>query len=106
MAGKPRSYGFWRGFVFGLVLAAALGLVLAWRYPPLKPPEVSPGAMSAPGAPDAPDALPEPQPPRADGLLPAPPSAPVIPGVPTPDAAPAASAGAAGSPSLMPKGTP
>lgn len=51
MAGGRRGTGFWRGFVVGLLLAAAVALLLAWLNPPLRAPEVAPGATEAPPAP-------------------------------------------------------
>ena len=53
---KPATYGFWRGALAGLVVAAAGALALAWVYPPrpLLAPEVDPGALEAPAAPGQP----------------------------------------------------
>jgi hypothetical protein len=52
MATKAATHGFWRGFLSGLVLAAAGLLALAWFYPPGRstPPEAGAGAVEAPGA--------------------------------------------------------
>jgi hypothetical protein len=49
---------FWRGVLFGLVLAAAGLIALALAYPPVpaEPPALAPGALSAPAAPAEPDA--------------------------------------------------
>ena len=104
MAAERRTHGFWKGFLTGLVLAAAGLLALAWLNPPrpLLPPEVDPGALEAPAAPDQPQGAAEPVAPGAQALLPPAPATPLIADAPAPDPAP----GAAGSPSLMPKATP
>ena len=104
---KPATYGFWRGFFVGLVLAAAGVLALAWVYPPrpLTPPEIGAGALEAPSAPGQPQGAAEPEAPRSEALLPPAPAKPLIADAPAPDAAPEAGGGA-GSPSLMPKTTP
>ena len=66
---KPATYGFWRGFFVGLVLAAAGALALAWVYPPrpLLAPEIGAGALEAPAAPGQPRGAAEPEAPRSDG---------------------------------------
>jgi hypothetical protein len=99
------TYGFWRGFVIGLVLAAAAVLALAWFYPPkpLLPPEVDAGALEPPDAPGRPEAAAEPAAPRPESELPAAPAAPSISESPGPEAAPDSQEGA--TPSL-PRSTP
>ena len=93
------THGFWRGFLTGLVLAAAAALALAWLYPPrpLLPPEVDAGALEAPGAPGRPEAAAEPAAPRPEGALPSAPAAPAIAASPAPEADPGAPDGAAPS---------
>ena len=105
MATERATYGFWKGFLTGLVLAAAGLLALAWVYPPqpLMAPEIGAGALEAPAAPGQPQGAAEPEAPRSDALLPSAPAKPLIADAPAPDAAPEAGAG---SPSLMPKATP
>jgi hypothetical protein len=100
MAAQPATHGFWRGFLVGLILAAAGVLALAWFYPPrpLLPPEVDAGALEAPGAPGLPAGAAEPAPPGPEGALPAAPTAPAIAGNPAPDAAPEMTDGAAALP--------
>ncbi|HET9069523.1 MAG TPA: hypothetical protein VFN28_12825 [Amaricoccus sp.] len=64
MVAERRTRGFWKGFLTGLVLAAAGLLALAWFYPPrpLLPPEVDPRALAAPAAPGQPDGVTAPAP--------------------------------------------
>jgi hypothetical protein len=90
MATQAKTHGFWRGFLAGLVLAAAALLALAWLYPPkpLMPPEVDAGALEAPGAPGRPEVAAEPAAPGPEDALPAAPAAPAIAGSPAPEAAP------------------
>jgi hypothetical protein len=101
MATERGTRGFWRGFLTGTIIAAAVGLGLAWAVPPVPmlPPEVAPETLVPPGAPDRPADPAEPAPAPVEGLLPAPPDKPLIADVPAPDAAP-------GSPSLVPQATP
>ena len=109
MANDRGTRGFWRGFVTGTIIAAAIGLGLAWAFPPVPmlPPEVAPETLVPPGAPDRPADPAEPAPAPVEGLLPAPPDKPLIADLPAPDAAPGASPGAGrGSPSLVPQDTP
>ena len=77
---KPATYGFWRGFFVGLVLAAAGVLALAWVYPPRppSPPEIGAGALEAPSAPGQPQGAAEPEAPRSEALLPPAPAKPLI----------------------------
>jgi hypothetical protein len=102
MARRPRTRGFWRGLFAGLLLALVAMLALAWFFPPLQPPEVTPESLSAPPAPEAPAGVAEPTVPAPQGLLPEPPRAPLIEGLAAPEAAPALPEGGAGSPSLVP----
>ena len=53
---KTEKGGFWRGFLLGLVLAAAGLLALALAFPPVPatPPEIDPAAASGPAAPASP----------------------------------------------------
>jgi hypothetical protein len=109
MATERDASGFWPGFLTGTLLAAAIGLALAWVFPPVPtlPPEVAPEALVPPVAPDRPADPAEPEAAPVEGLLSAPPDKPLIAGVPAPDAAPVApDAAAPGSPSLVPGATP
>jgi hypothetical protein len=107
MATPTRARGFWRGFVTGLVVAAAVGLALAFVFPPVpsRPPEVGPDATTAPAGPEPPEDTAEPAGPAEQGMLPASPTKPLIEGMPTPEVAPAVP-GYAGSPSLLPQTLP
>jgi hypothetical protein len=98
MAERPRTRGFWRGVLAGLVLSALAALVLAFLFPPLQPPEITPGTETAPDAPRAPGSAVEPQVPSREGLLGVPPPGPLIAGGARADEPPSP----AGSPSLVP----
>lgn len=52
-----RGGGFWRGFLFGLVIAALVSLGLAWAFPPLREPEVDERSFTAPLGPQPPSGL-------------------------------------------------
>ena len=47
MATERGTRGFWRGFLTGTIIAAAVGLGLAWAVPPVPilPPEVAPETL-------------------------------------------------------------
>ena len=89
---KPATYGFWRGFFVGLVLAAAGVLALAWVYPPrpLMPPEVDPRALEAPAAPGQPDGVTAPAPAEPSPGPATGPATPQIGDAPASDAVPPA----------------
>lgn len=56
-----RGGGFWRGFLFGLAVAAVVSLGLAWTFPPLREPEVDERALTAPRGPEPPAGMGDPE---------------------------------------------
>ena len=99
MATQARGGGFWRGFLTGLIVAGVLAVAAAIAFPPLQPPEVPEGSLSAPPAPGQPQTESAPEP---GGILPAPAPGPLVTGLPAPETPPVdAPPAGAGSPSLV-----
>lgn len=115
---QPRTTGFWRGVVTGLLFAVIGVIGLALIFPPhlLLPPDLAPDSLTAPPVPSEPgDVATGPRQPRDAGPLLTPPTgAPIIATGPVADPPPMLEhlapppapdvfvGGAAGSPSLVP----